>query len=177
MAADGLRGVLGLGDLVHKHHLEGMFKDAGHVVPVEFLLALGAVDRFQVLTSSLVAADIDFKAALHPQEGLNQPLNVVVVGLGHLWGAVDKGMAGGHLAVGPLHGDAHRLFGALQKGVIKTHQGDKLRVQRGDILQLHLDSKSVHKRFLLKAYPEKIVQPGYFTVELYHRFVQHAIPS
>ena len=144
MAADGLGGVLGLGNLIHQNDLKGVLKDAGHVVPVELLLSAGAVDGSQVLADPRVAADIDLEAALHPQDGLDNPLDVVVVGLSHLGGAVDKGMAGGHLAVRPLHGNSYGLLCPGQEGAVKTHQGNKLRVQNGGVLQLHVDAKSVH---------------------------------
>ena len=114
-----------------------MLKDGGHVVPVELLPAAGAVDAPEILRDALVAADVDLEAALHPQDGLDQAVDIVVVRLGHLRGAVDKGAAGGHLPVGPLHGDAHRLFGGLQEGAVKAHEGNKFRVQRGNVLQLN----------------------------------------
>ena len=137
VAAHGLGGVLGYGDVVHQDDLEGVLKDGGHVVPVELLPAAGAVDAPEILRDALVAADVDLEAALHPQDGLDQAVDIVVVRLGHLRGAVDKGAAGGHLSVGPLHGDAHRLFGGLQEGAVKAHEGDKFRIQRGNVLQLN----------------------------------------
>ena len=71
-----------------------------------------------------------------------------MVRLRHLRRAVDEGVAGGHLAVGPLHGDAHRLFRVRQESAVEAQQGDKLRVQGRDVLELHRDTKSVHVVFL-----------------------------
>ena len=144
MAADGLGGVLGLGDVVHQHHLEGMLKDVGHVIPVELLLSSGAVDGFQVFADACVAADINLEAALHPEDGFHQALNVIVVGLGHLRCAVDEGVAGGHLAVRPLHGDAHGLLCRGQEGAVEAHEGDKVRVQGRRVFQSHIDAKTIH---------------------------------
>ena len=143
-AADGLGGVLGSGNLVHQDHLEGVLKDAGHVIPVEFLLAPGAVNGFQILANARVAADIDLETTLHPEDGFHQPFDVVVVGPGHLRRAVDEGLAGGHLAVGPLHGDAHRLLCRGQEGAVEAHEGDKVRVQGRRVFQVHLDAKTIH---------------------------------
>ncbi len=144
MAADGLGGILGGGNIVHQHHLKRMLENAGHVIPVKFLLASGTVDGFQVLADTRVAADVNLEAALHPEDGFYQALDVIVVGLSHLRCAVDEGPAGGHLAVGPLHGDAHRLFCRSQEGAVKPHEGDKVRVQGRPVFQFHIDAKTIH---------------------------------
>lgn len=125
MADDSLGGVLGLGDLVHQHYLEGVLKDADHVVSVELLLPAGAVNRLQVVADPLVPADIDLEATLHPQDGLHNTLDIVVVSLLHLRGAMNKGVTGGHLAVRPLHGDPHRLFGPFQESTVESYEGNK----------------------------------------------------
>ena len=144
MAAHRLGVILGGGELVCSHHLKGVLKDVCHIVPVKGLSAPVAVDGFQVGTGPLVPADIDLEAALHPENGLDQAVDVIVVGLRHLRRAVDKCAAGGHLAICPLHSDPHRLFCRGQKGPVKAHDGDKRRVQRGGVFQLHVDTKSVH---------------------------------
>ena len=144
MAAHGLGRVLGRGDAVHQHHLKGVLKDVGHVVPVKSLLPTGAVCLFQVVEHALVPADVDLEAALHPQDGFHQAVDIVVVRLLHLRRAVDEGAAGGHLAVRPLHGDAHGLLGVRQEGLVKAQQGDKVRVQGRDMLELYRDTVSVH---------------------------------
>ena len=113
MAADGLRGALLLGDLVAEHHLEGALVHAGHEVGVKGPLAGEGEGLLQVVVDVLVAADIDLEAALHPQHGLDQTVGIVVVGLAHLRGAVDIGVAHGYLAAGALHREGDRLFGSL----------------------------------------------------------------
>ena len=143
MAADGLGGVLGLGHLVGEHHLEGLLEDAGHKVPVEFPFAPLAVDAAEVVVQVLVVG-VDLKAALEPQGRLDHPVDVVPVGLGHLGGAVDEGAEGGHLAVGPLHSYGDGLLRSGQKGLVEFQNGDKVRVQRGDILDLNIDVISFH---------------------------------
>ena len=119
MAAHLLGGVLGLGHLVHQHDLKGVLKDVGHVIKVEVLLAAGGVSLLQIVVGVLVAGYIYLEAALHPQDGLDQTVHIVVIRLGHLWGAVNKGVAGGHLAVGTLHSDGHGLLGRFQEGAVE----------------------------------------------------------
>ena len=57
---------------------------------------------------------------------------------------MDEGLADGHLTAGPLHGNANRLFRALQEGLVKTQEGEELRVQGRDMLELCGDAKSFH---------------------------------
>ena len=144
MPADGLGHVPLLGDLVADDHFEGPLVHAGHEVGVKGPGSGEGVGLLQIGTDPLVAADIDLPAALHPQQALHQPVHVVAVGLIPLVGAVDEGMAHRHLSPVPLHGDGHRLSGRGQKGLVESHHGEKFPVQRRDVSQLHLDSKSVH---------------------------------
>ena len=134
VAANLLGSVLALGHGIHQQNLEGMLKDVCHIVPVEFLLAAGAVDAAQVVINHLIAADIDAEAALHPQQEFHQPVDVEAIRLLHLGGTVDEGMAAGHFALGPLHGNGYRLFGICQEGLVEQMQRDEFRIQLGTVL-------------------------------------------
>ena len=155
MAADFLGGVLALGHLVHQQHLKGMLKDVCHVVPVEFLLAAGAVDAAKVIINHLIAADIDAEAALHPEDELHQPVDVEAVGLLHLRGAVDEGVIAGHLSLCPLHRNGDRLFRGGQKGLVKKMQGDKPGVQLRAVFHVDVYTEKFHIR------PTSFVNFGY----------------
>ena len=144
VAADGLGVVLGLRDLVAEHHLEGVLKDVAHVVEVEVLAAGEAEVLLEILAGGLAPRHVDLVAALHPKDGLDQAVEIVPVGLGHLRGVVDEGVADGHLAAGPLHGDVHRLFGGGQEGPVELEDGQKIRVQRGKVFYRYLDASSFH---------------------------------
>ena len=119
VAANGLGIVLGLGDLVAEHHLKGMFKDVCHVVKVEILNASGGKVLPEIPGYSFLPGYVDLKATLHPQDGLDQAVDIVPVGRLHFRGAVNKGAADRHLAAGALHGDVHRLFRGGKKGAVK----------------------------------------------------------
>ena len=144
MAADGLGAVLLLGKRVAGDDLEGMLKHVGHVVPVEFLAAAGGIRLLQVGADVLAAPDVDLEAALHPQQGLDHPVDVVAVGLPHLRRAVDKGFAHRHLSAGPLHGQSQGLLGVLEKRVVERIQGHVPGVQLGGMLQVDLDAITIH---------------------------------
>ena len=107
-------------------------------------VALGAVGVLQIGIEHLVV-DVDLIAALHPQFGLDQTVDVVAVGLLHLVGVVDKGMVGGHLAVGAFHRDGYRLLGRGQERLVELQNGSKLRVQFGNVVHLYRDTVTLHK--------------------------------
>ena len=105
----------------------------GHIVPVEFLLAAGAVNAFEEGEGVLVAADIDLIAALHPQHGLDQPVDIVMVGLAQRLRAVDERLDRRHLAVCTLYGDADRLGRVGQERLVEALERQKARIERGDV--------------------------------------------
>ena len=144
MAAHGLGGVLGLRQLVRQHNLKGMLEHAGHVVPVKGLLAVGAVCGGEVIVGVLIAADVDLKAAFHPEDGLYQAVYVVVVCFAHLLGAVDIGAAYRHLAVGTFYRDAHGLCGVLQESLIELVQGNEAGIQFGFVFNVQFDAEIFH---------------------------------
>ena len=148
VAAHGLGRVLGLWELVRQDHLKGVLEHTGHIVPVKGLLAACAVCGGEVVVCVLIAADVNFKAAFHPEDGLYQPVDVVVVSLAHFLRSVDKGAADGHLAVGALHRDAYRLFRILQKCLIEFIQRDEAGVQFGYVLYIQFYAEIFHN-FLL----------------------------
>ena len=143
--ADGLGLVVRLGQHVCRDDLKGMLKDVCHVVPVEFLLSAGAVDRAQIVGHGLAPADVDAEAALHPEHGLDQALNVVAIGGLQLRRAVDEGLHRGHLAAGALHGDADRLPGVGQEGRVEDVQGQECGVQLGNVADAAGDTQVIHK--------------------------------
>ena len=144
MAAHGLGDVHALGHLVGEDDFKGMLEDVGEVIPVEFPGAALAVDALQIAADVLVI-DIDPEAALHPQLRFHQTVDVIPVSLRHLRGSVDKGMGGCHLAVRPLHRDGDGLGGGFQKGLVEPQDRGKLRVQDGNVFDLHRDAVSLHK--------------------------------
>jgi len=122
-----------------------MLEDEGHEVHVKLLRSVGTVDLSEIVIDSLVAADVDTEAALHPQKVLHQTVDVVIVGLTHLRRAVDEGVAGGHLAVGALHGDGHGLLRRGQEGAVEAQHGEKVGIQNGNVLHLIGNTKTVHR--------------------------------
>ena len=144
MPADGLGVVLLLRHLVAKHHLKGVLKDVGHIVKIKLLDAAGGEILPEVTGHILVSGHIDLEAALHPKDGLHQAVHIVPVGLRHLRGAVDKGVADSHLAAGPLHGDIHRLFGGGKEGLVKLQNRQKTRVQGGSVFHRDFNSGVFH---------------------------------
>ena len=143
MAAHGDGLIQRLGNVLGVDHLEGLFKHVGHEVPVKGAGTLGAVGGLQILIHLLVV-DIDLIAALHPQLGLDQTVNVVAVGLVHLGGAVNKGVVGGHLLIGTLYGDGDGLFRRGQKSTVEVEQGNKLGVENGGVFDLNRNTISFH---------------------------------
>ena len=121
MAADSLGGARLLGDLVAEDHLEGALVHAGHEVGVKGPGAAGGEGLFQIVVNVLVPADIHLEAALHPQHGLDQAVDVVLVGLAHLRGAVDEGVTHRHLAAGALQGNGDRLLRRLKLDTVLIH--------------------------------------------------------
>jgi len=146
VAADGLGVPLLLGDLVAEHHLERLLVDVGHIVEVKGLLAFGGIDLLHLPADGLVTADVDLEAAVKPQHGLDDPLHVIGVGLGHLGGTVDPRVIDGHLPAGTLHGQVQGLVRVLQKGLVELAQGDKSLVQLGDVLYRDFDAKMLHDK-------------------------------
>ena len=145
MAAHGLGGVMALGDGVRQHHLEGMLVDPRHEVPVELPLPAPAVDGAEVVIDAPVV-HVDPEAALHPQGRLHQAVDVVPVRLRLLRRAVDEGPGGGDLPVRALYGDGHGLFRGLQEGGVEPQDGDELRIELGDVLDLDGDAETFHRR-------------------------------
>ena len=146
MAADSLGGARLLGDLVAEDHLEGALVHAGHEVGVKGTGAAGGEGLFQIAVNVLVPADIHLEAALHPQHGLDQAVDVVLVGLAHLRGAVDEGVTHCHLAAGALQGNGDRLLRRLKKRAVELQDGHELRVQAGLVFDLKLDTVLIHDK-------------------------------
>jgi len=121
-----------------------VLKNVGEIVPVEFPGAALAVNALQIITDVLVI-DIDPETALHPQLRLHQAVDVIPVGLGHLRGPVNIGVGGGHLVVRPLHRDGDGFGSGFQKGLVEPQDRSELRVQRGNVFDLHRDAVSFHK--------------------------------
>ena len=144
VAANGLGAVLGLRQGLAGDHLEGTLKNICHVVPVKGLAPAGGVRLLQIGADVLAAPNVDFEAALHPQDGLDHPVDVVAVGLPHLRRAVDKRLAHGHLAVGALHGQAQGLLGVLEERLVELIQGQIIRVQLGAALDRDFDIQMLH---------------------------------
>ena len=144
VAADGLGRVLRRGQDIHRDDLEGVLIDVGHKVKVKLTLAALAVDILQIAVQLLVALDIDAKAALHPQQRLDKPLDVVVVGLAQRLGAVDEGVHRGHLAAAALHSDADGLFRVSEKAPLKAQKGDKPRIKLGTVFEWAVNAKKLH---------------------------------
>ena len=74
------------------------------------------------------------------QQEFDVPLQIPVVGLCHLGGAVDTGVVDGHPALIPLHGDGYWLLGVLQVGLPPDPEGDKGGIQLGGMLHLILNA-------------------------------------
>ena len=145
VAAHGL-GLADLGgDGVAVHHLEGLLIDVGHEILVEgagAALGVGSVDG---LIDGLVAGQVDLEAALEPQQGLDDSVHIVEVGLGHVGGAVDKGLVHGHLTAGALHGDIQGLLGVFQEGLIEGKERNVVGVQLGEMLDGYVNTKVFHR--------------------------------
>ena len=146
--ADGLRLVLCLRQAVHGQNLKRMLKHLRHEVGIKGLLSTFAVDRLQIITDALVPADHDAEAALHPENGLDQALDVIAVGLHHLGRSVNKGLNGRHLTAGTLDRNANRLFGVGKKCIIETLQREKTRIQLRYVFQLGLNTIQIHQSTL-----------------------------
>ena len=144
MTADGLGKALLLGHLVHPHHLKGMLEHVTHVVEVEVPGAAGGIVLLHGVAHSLVAGQIHPEAALHPQQSLDDAVNIVDIRLPQLLRAVDTGAVNGHLAVGTFNGHIEGFFRVLQKRLIKAAQGNERGVQRGEMLDVHVDAEMLH---------------------------------
>ena len=147
----GYPGCSGFADAcVKAGSLDGKFCPVGGqpvMAKIADILGLAAGEAevlLEILAGGLAPRHVDLVAALHPQDGLDQAVEIVPVGLGHLRGVVDEGVADGHLAAGPLHGDVHRLFGGGQEGPVELEDGQKIRVQRGKVFYRYLDASSFH---------------------------------
>ena len=149
MAADGLGGILALRQGIGQHYLKGVFKNAGHILPVKGLAAARRISLFQVGIDALVPTDIDPEAALHPEDGLDQAVDVIAIRLVHGRGAMDKGLHGSHLPVGPLHSDAHALLRAGEKGLVEAVQRNEAGVQLRNVADVNVDAKMFHSFRLL----------------------------
>ena len=149
MAADGLGRILALRQGIGQQHLKGMFKNAGHILPVKGLAAAGRIGLFQVSIDALVPTDIDPEAALHPEDGLDQAVDVIAVRLVHGRSAMDKSLHSGHLPVGPLHSDAHALLRAGEEGLVEAVQRNEAGVQLRNIADVNVDAKMFHSLRLL----------------------------
>ena len=143
--ADGLGLVMGFRKPVDGNHLEGMLKDLGHEVGVKGLLSSLTVGVLQICADFFIPADKDPETALHPEKGFDKALNIIAVGVRPLRGAVDERADRGHLTAGTLDGDTDGLFGIGKKGIVKTLQRVKIRVQLGNVLQIDFNSVSVHQ--------------------------------
>ena len=97
----------------------------------------------------LIAADIDPEAAFHPQQGLDEPVDVVVIGLAHGLRPVDKGLHRGHLPVRTLHGDADRPGRPGLMRLVEALQGHKIRVQLRFVFYVECDAQIFHFGSLL----------------------------
>ena len=144
MPAHLLGGILGCGNLIHQNDLKGALKNVGHVVEVEILLAPGGVGALQIVVSLFVSGHVNFEAALHPQDGLDQSVNIIMVGRRHFRRTVNKGTAGCHLAVRPLHRNGHGLFGSRQKSPVEFQDGNERRVELGGVLDRDLNAMQLH---------------------------------
>ena len=64
--------------------------------------------------------------------------------------AIDKGLHGGHLPVGPLHSDANRLLRTGEEGLVEAVQRNKAGVQLRNVADVKVDAKMFHSLRLLK---------------------------
>ena len=147
MTADGLGDAFLLRHLVHPQDFKGMFKDVAHVVEVKVPGTAGGVTLLHFVTNPLVSRQIDPEPTLHPQEGLDDTFDVVGIGGEHLLGAVDAGGVDRHLPPGTLHRHMEGLTCGFQKAAVKDTQGQKFRVQRGEMLHMYLYIQMLHGKF------------------------------
>ena len=155
MPADGLRVVFGLGKLIHGEYFKRMFKDIGHEVSIEGLPAALTIGILQIAADPLVVADHDPKATFHPENGLDQALNIISVGFRLFGRAVNEGLNRSHLAIGALDGDPDGFRGGCEKSFIEALKRKKVRIQLGHMFQIDFDPIKVHRIRLPIRFVEK----------------------
>ena len=109
-------------------------------VEVKGTLAGGRVVPDHLLGDFRGTADGYPEAADGPQEELDHPLHIAVIGLSHVWRSMDKGVADGNLPLVPLHGDGDGLLCIFQVCVHPDAEGDKAGIQLGRVLGIVLNS-------------------------------------
>ena len=57
---------------------------------------------------------------------------------------MDEGVVAGHLSLGPLHRDGHRLFGIGKKSLVEQMQRDEFRIKLRGIFDVDLNAEKFH---------------------------------
>ena len=144
MTADGLGKALFFGHSVYPQHFKGVLEYVAHVIKIE---CPGAVERVMLLhgvANGLVAAEVNAETALHPQQRFNQTVNIIDVRLTIFLGSVNLGVHSGHLTLRTLHSHGERLPGVCQKCLVKTAQGNELRIQRRQVPYRNVNAQILH---------------------------------
>ena len=121
-----------------------MLEHIAHVVKVEIPLAAGGVVGLHGVAHGLVSGQIHPEAALRPQQGLDDPVDIVHIRIKPLRGAVDFRAVDGHLTAGALHSHIKGFCGIGQEAFVEPAQRNELRIQRGQMFYGNVDSKMFH---------------------------------
>ena len=123
-----------------------MLVHVAHVVKVKGPGAGGGIVGLHGTAHGLVAGQVYPEAALHPKQGLDDPVDVVDIRLTQRLRSVNAGAVHGHLAAAALHRHVKRLVSVTQKRLVKTAQGDERRIQRGKMFDGHVNAKMLHDK-------------------------------
>ena len=98
------------------------------------------------IISGVLQIDIYLEAAFHPKQGLDDPVDIVNIRLAQFLRSMDAGAVHGHLAAAALHRHVKGLLGIAQKRLVKAAQRNECRVQRGKMLDGHVNAKMLHDK-------------------------------
>ncbi len=167
MSADRHRGVVFVREVRGRqavHDLKAALVDVRHKLHVKpalavFTLAVFKIDVLLLQTAGNVACaeDVNLEAADGPQKELHIPLYKAIVGLSHLGRAVDAGAAHGDFAALALNRDGQGPGRVLQIGLHPGAEGDKVRIQLRQVLDLKLNTQIFHS-YLTKFFTMRCIR-------------------
>ena len=138
VAADGTGGLVGSGAGAQGQiqDLQLALVELLEEVVIEEADTVSGVGLLQLLGDLGATADTDLKTADGPQQELDIAFHIAVVRISHFGSAVDIGVAHGNMTLVTLNSNGDGVLGALQISIGPNAEGDKIRVQRRNVLQI-----------------------------------------
>ena len=147
VAAHGLRLFIGGGAAFQRQvqDFQVPLVELVHKGEVKVPLTFGGVGLLEPLRQLGAAADGHPEAAGGPEQELDVTFYIPIIGLGHIFRAVDEGVVDRYVALIPLNGDGNGLFCILQVGGAPDAEGNEFRVQLGGVFHIVGNAKITHE--------------------------------